>query len=87
MKLYKEDFQIIIACLIIAGALFLAGYGLYKANKASMEYERKIESYIGSEIVLGNDTLVVVSYDSWHGRYFLSNGVKVDTEIVIDNQK
>lgn len=87
MKLYKEDFQIIIACLIIAGALFLAGYGLYKVNKAYLEYERKIDGYIGTEVVLANDTLVVVSFSSWSGRYILSNGAQVDPEIIIDNSK
>ena len=78
--------------LMMAAAVFIPifcawNYGEKKYN----EKMNRIENTIGQEVVLRDDTLMVVSYqrgDWGHPRgYVLSNGLVVDEKILRDLEK
>ena len=81
----KDNWYALVALLFVAGVLIGGVFVVVKTYDDLAEYERKMEECIGSEIVVGNDTLVVVNYGHWSGKFILSNGVAVDQEIVFDN--
>ena len=78
--------------LFMAAAIFIPVYiGWKDGEKKYNEKMNRIENTIGQEVVLRDDPLMVVSYQSggW-GRprgYVLSNGLVVDEKILSDLEK
>lgn len=62
----------------VALVVTLFGFIIHESNK---ETEHR-DSFIGKEVVLHKDTLMVFDYNSWQDAYVMSNGVVVDKELV-----
>jgi hypothetical protein len=60
--------------LVVALFIFMI-YELNKENKYT-------DSFIGKEVVLHGDTLMVFDHNSWQDTYVMSSGIMVDDELV-----
>lgn len=63
---------------VILFALWLCGWLVYDGISITNENKK----YIGSEIVLYNDTLTIIDYNTSLGYHILENGLIVDKEYV-----
>ena len=41
-----------------------------------------MKSNVGKEVIIKNDTFVVINYSVWNNEYTLSNGAKVDASFI-----
>ena len=71
-------FEGIIVTAVILFALFVCGWMVY--DGISITNENK--SYIGREIVVGDDTLTIIDYNASYGYHILDNGLIMDKEYV-----
>ncbi|MCK4824209.1 hypothetical protein KA005_51130 [bacterium] len=62
----------------IALVVTLFGFIIHESNKES----KYTDSFIGKEVVLHGDTLMVFDHNSWQDAYVMSNGMMVDDELV-----
>ena len=79
MKINEGEFWAglgIFGFVLMVVALF--GIIIHDSNKEN-EYR---DSFIGKEVVLHRDTLMVFDYNSWQDSYVMSNGVVVDKDLV-----
>jgi hypothetical protein len=72
---FKEMWQFMLFFLIIGTLL------IYFVAK----HEKNTKAYIGSEIVIKKDTLLVTDYDGWTSSYILNNNVRVDKDFLQKN--
>ena len=74
----KSIFEKIIVTAVILFALGLCGWIVYDGISITNENRE----YIGCEIVLYNDTLTIIDYNTSLGYHILDNGLIVDKEYV-----
>jgi hypothetical protein len=46
--------------------------------------EKEMKSHVGEEVIIQNDTLIIVSYSLLNNEYSLSNGTVISAELVKD---
>lgn len=81
----KESWLTIAGILAIIGAVVIGGCALFRVMDETVKSDQAFRGYVGSQVVIQGDTLLVVSTYIWRGTYILSNGVEVSQEIVYDN--
>ena len=74
-------FEEIIVIAVILFALGLCGWIVYDGISITNENRE----YIGSEIVVYNDTLTIIDYNASLGYHILENGVIMDKEYIKAN--
>lgn len=76
IKFYDFYFAILGMALISFAFLFFLIIQINKAQKAHKE----ITNCVGKEVVIQNDTLLILHYNSWKDVFVLSNGIEIDQE-------
>lgn len=84
-KLSREYWGIAFTTLLFIITVVIGICAIYRCLDESIKYEQEIRGYVGSQVAIQGDTLLVVSYSLLKGTYTLSNGVEVSQEIVYDN--
>ena len=74
----NRNFEGIIVTAVILFALWLCGWMLYDGVSET----NKNKDYIGREIVVYNDTLTIIDYNTSYGHYILDNGLLMDKSYV-----
>ena len=77
----KSIFEGIIVTAVILFALGLCGWMVYDGISITNENRE----YIGSEIVVYNDTLTIIDYNASLGYHILENGLIMDKEYIKAN--
>ena len=77
----KSIFEGIIVTAVILFALYVCGWMVYDGISTTNENRE----YIGSEIVVYNDTVTIVGYNASLGTHILSNGLLMDKEYIKAN--
>lgn len=70
----KCVFENIIVTAVFLFALWVCGWILYEGVSET----NKNREYVGREIVVGNDTLTIVDYQTSYGYFILDNGTLMD---------
>lgn len=52
---------------------------IIQINKAQKAY-KEITNHVGKEVVIKNDTLLILHYNSWKDVFVLSNGIEIDQD-------
>lgn len=70
----------IVLYTFFVGLVFVLIYSTITAlNDSILKSEKFMKSKIGIQIVVKNDTLLIVDYSIWKNTYKLSNGLEIDT--------
>lgn len=77
----KSIFEGIIVTAVILFALGLCGWMVYDGISVTNENRE----YIGSKIVVYNDTVTIIGYNASLGLHILSNGLLMDKEYINAN--
>lgn len=72
----------LIAALVIISLFAFGIYHLSNSTKALSDISKLMESNVGKEVVLDNDTLTILDYSLLNSTYLLSNGISVNRVIV-----
>ena len=77
----KRIFEGIIVTAVILFALYVCGWMVYDGISET----NKNKNYIGREIVVYNDTVTIIGYNTSLGVHILSNGLLMDKEYIKAN--
>ena len=77
----KRIFEGIIVTAVILLALYVCGWMVYDGISET----NKNKNYIGREIVVYNDTVTIIGYNTSLGVHILSNGLLMDKEYIKAN--
>ena len=77
----KSIFEGIIVTGVILFVLYVCGWMVYDGISTTNENRK----YIGSEIVVYNDTVTIIGYNTSLGAHILSNGLLMDKEYIKTN--
>jgi len=75
----KQSLFVLICILLLAAMVSFLFYNLSQDSK-------KRNAVIGSKVVIGKDTLIVIGKSMFTTDYNLSNGISVSEELVIKNK-
>ena len=76
MKIVK----VILFILVLYGTVVLIVQFRFKLKTRTEEYK----SYLGKEFVLGRDTLTIINYNQFKYLFVLSNGTKINSQLVFN---
>ncbi len=65
----------------LIAAILLLAMGCYICVQIDNSINKN-KSYIGTDVIIGSDTLIIVDYSSLYKTYTLSNGVEVGFDFV-----
>lgn len=67
-------------------ALLIISFSIEDLETSETTTRNEYETHIGENKILGSDTLIVVDYSIIDQTFTLSNGLKVDKHIIIEDK-
>ena len=77
---FREFYSVIIAATLLLGLLTTCNYLLISKDK-------EMKTHIGEEVIIKNDTLIIISYSFFNEEYDLDNGSRISAEFLNNQNK